>query len=185
MSLKIIQHNTNKSRTATLEMLEYMNTNNIDMALVQEPYVCKQAKYKFSIPDLRNWTLIADIRTKFLSCIIIKSHLNSEMLHLRNMSSEHVTAVSLELDSPAIFIASPVDRYNTVHYPAPRSLQFLERRATDLAFVDADWGNCTEDRRSCTGFIFLLNGSPVSWDTKKQRTVALSTTEAEYMALAE
>lgn len=53
------------------------------------------------------------------------------------------------------------------------------------AYVDADWGNCTEDRRSFTGYVFMLNGSPVSWDTKKQRTVALSTTEAEYMAMAE
>jgi hypothetical protein len=91
MPLKIIQHNARKSRTATLEMLEFMYTNNIDMALVQEPYVYKQAKNKFSIPDLRNWTRIVDTKTKFLSCIIIKSHLNSKILHLRNVSTEHVT----------------------------------------------------------------------------------------------
>jgi hypothetical protein len=52
-------------------------------------------------------------------------------------------------------------------------------------FVDADWGSCPENRRSYTGFVFLLNGGPVSWDSKKQKTVALSTTEAEYMALSE
>jgi hypothetical protein len=52
-------------------------------------------------------------------------------------------------------------------------------------FIDADWGSCTEDRRSFIGYIFLLNGGPVSWDSRKQRTVALSTTEAEYMALSE
>jgi hypothetical protein len=106
MPLKIIQNNARKSRTATLEMLEFMYTNNIDMALVQEPYVYKQAKNKFSIPNLRNWTRIVDTKTKFLSCIIIKSHLNSKILHLRNVSTEHVTAASLQLDSPAIFIAS-------------------------------------------------------------------------------
>lgn len=52
-------------------------------------------------------------------------------------------------------------------------------------FVDADWGNATEDRRSFSGYVFLLGGGPVSWESRKQRTVALSTTEAEYMALSE
>ena len=52
-------------------------------------------------------------------------------------------------------------------------------------YVDADWGGSTLDRKSHSGFMFLLGGSPISWDSRKQRTVALSTTEAEYMALAE
>lgn len=37
-------------------------------------------------------------------------------------------------------------------------------------------------RRSTCGYLFLLNGAPISWATKVQKTVALSTTEAEYMA---
>ncbi|XP_026332002.1 gastrula zinc finger protein XlCGF46.1-like [Hyposmocoma kahamanoa] len=54
-----------------------------------------------------------------------------------------------------------------------------------VCYVDADYGNNLVDRRSYTGFVFLLNGTPISWEARKQRTVALSTTEAEYMALAE
>jgi hypothetical protein len=57
--------------------------------------------------------------------------------------------------------------------------QFLE------GFVDADWGNCPNDRKSFTGYVFMLGGGPVSWDARKQKTVALSSTEAEYMGLAE
>lgn len=52
-------------------------------------------------------------------------------------------------------------------------------------FVDADWAGCPVDRRSYTGFVFNLSGAAVSWESRKQRTIALSSTEAEYMALSE
>lgn len=51
-------------------------------------------------------------------------------------------------------------------------------------FSDSDWANDKEDRRSTTGYIFCNSGGAVSWCSKKQQTVALSTTEAEYMALS-
>ena len=53
-------------------------------------------------------------------------------------------------------------------------------------FSDSDWGGDPGERRSTTGFYFSLtsHGSPISWKTKKQPTVALSSCEAEYMALA-
>ena len=55
---------------------------------------------------------------------------------------------------------------------------------TGLGFTDADWGG-SDDRRSIGGYTFLLNGSAISWNSKKQSTVALSSTEAEYMALTQ
>jgi len=45
-------------------------------------------------------------------------------------------------------------------------------------YVDADWGNCIIDRRSYTGYIFILSEGAVTWESRKQRTVALSSTEA-------
>lgn len=50
------------------------------------------------------------------------------------------------------------------------------------AFADADWANDRGDRRSITGWVAKLNGDPVSWSSKKQRVVALSTCEAELYA---
>lgn len=54
-----------------------------------------------------------------------------------------------------------------------------------IGYVDADWGGSIDDRRSFTGYAFMMSGGIITWDSKKQRTVALSTTEAEYMALSE
>ena len=52
-------------------------------------------------------------------------------------------------------------------------------------YVDADWGGDITDRKSYTGYVFKLAGASVSWESKKQRTVALSSAEAEYMGLSE
>jgi len=55
-----------------------------------------------------------------------------------------------------------------------------------IGFSDADWASSVEDRWSTKGYCFsLTKQSPaISWKTKKQPTVALSTCEAEYIGLA-
>jgi hypothetical protein len=59
------------------------------------------------------------------------------------------------------------------------------RQLVDVcAYADADWANDKGDRRSVTGWVAKLNGDPISWASKKQRTVALSTCEAELYAEA-
>lgn len=50
--------------------------------------------------------------------------------------------------------------------------------------MDADWAGDRSDRKSTSGAIFAVSGSLVSWVSKKQTTVALSTTEAEYISAA-
>ncbi len=49
-------------------------------------------------------------------------------------------------------------------------------------YSDSDWGNDSNDRRSFTGWVFLLHDAAISWQSCKQPTVALSSVEAEYMA---
>lgn len=51
-------------------------------------------------------------------------------------------------------------------------------------FSDADWAGDLDNRKSTTGFVFKLAEGTISWGSKKQRVVALSTCEAEYIALS-
>lgn len=52
-------------------------------------------------------------------------------------------------------------------------------------YADADYAMDKEDRKSTSGYIFKVYGCTVSWSSRKQQTVAKSTTEAEYVALSE
>ena len=72
---------------------------------------------------------------------------------------------------------------------ATKSLILVYSRDGDFNLhgeIDADWSGDNEDRRSTTGFFFKLglSGGAVSWQTKKQQTVALSSCEAEYQVQA-
>ena len=75
-------------------------------------------------------------------------------------------------------------------------LRYL-RRTTDSAlcfrksdlnlqgYVDADMAGDVDNRKSTTGYVHTLGGTAVSWVSKLQKIVALSTTEAEYVAVTE
>lgn len=55
-----------------------------------------------------------------------------------------------------------------------------------VGYVDSDWGGNEIDRKSTTGYLFkLFENCTISWNSRKQKSVAASSTEAEYMALFE
>ena len=53
-----------------------------------------------------------------------------------------------------------------------------------VGYADADWAGDVNTRKSTSGYAFQIGGSTISWMSKRQSTVALSTTEAEYVALS-
>lgn len=53
------------------------------------------------------------------------------------------------------------------------------------AYTDADWAGQQDTRKSTGGLILQFNGSAVSWSSKTLRTIALSSQDAEYMALSD
>ncbi|KAM6546251.1 hypothetical protein CsatB_026987 [Cannabis sativa] len=52
-------------------------------------------------------------------------------------------------------------------------------------FIDSDYAGCIDTKRSLTGYIFTALGGCISWKSNLQKVVALSSTEAEYMAATE
>jgi hypothetical protein len=61
--------------------------------------------------------------------------------------------------------------YSTGHHPIQ-------------GFTDADWASCPETRRSIGGYCFLIGGAFITWQSKRQMTVAQSSTESEYVSLS-
>jgi hypothetical protein len=53
-----------------------------------------------------------------------------------------------------------------------------------VSYSDSDWAEDSE-RRSVSGLLFKLAGGPISWISRRQPTVSLSSTEAEYIAMNE
>ncbi|CAB3998883.1 Hypothetical predicted protein, partial [Paramuricea clavata] len=75
-------------------------------------------------------------------------------------------------------------------YKISNDIQMLnsEKKALSERFKmddrDSDWAGDINTRRSTSGYVFQIANSTVSWSSKRQRTVAKSSTEAEYIALS-
>jgi hypothetical protein len=68
-----------------------------------------------------------------------------------------------------------------------RGLGIMYRRTEEVslqAYSDSDWAGDKVDRKSTSGYIAMLANGPISWRSKKQSIVALSTAEAEYVSLS-
>ncbi|UYV78997.1 hypothetical protein LAZ67_17000580, partial [Cordylochernes scorpioides] len=112
------------------------------------------------------------------------------LLYLANSSRPDMTFAVTKL---AQFCSNPGERHwqaakHILRYlQATKNVSLIYKRGSDdiLAFSDSDWANDIDDRRSTSGSAVTINGCLVSWRSKKQNCVSLSTMESEYIVLAQ
>ena len=102
--------------------------------------------------------------------------------------SYSITKLSQHLDKPTLMHLNDAKHVlRNLKGTVDRNLVFRksEKPLSISGFCDADWG-ASEDRRSIIGYGFKLSSdcTLISWKSRKQPTIALSTCEAEYMSLA-
>jgi len=105
--------------------------------------------------------------------------------HTRPDIAEAVGCLSRNLERPTKEhwdAGMKVLRYlkGTINY----GINFQGKNMKLEGYSDASWAS-TPDMKSISGYVFMFNNAPISWRSKKQTVVALSSTESEYVALAE
>ena len=91
--------------------------------------------------------------------------------HMAKPSMDHWTAAKAVLR----YIAGTLDL----------GITFKHTGTPVEGYCDADFAGDLDTRRSTTGFVFILSGGAICWSSRLQPTVAVSTSEAEYMASAQ
>jgi len=111
------------------------------------------------------------------------------LLYLSNCTRPDLAHATSQL---ARFMAAPTQQHwgaakGVLRYLAGTlgmGIQYGKGNSQVVGYGDADYAGCVDTRRSTTGYIFMLNGGAVSWSSKRQSCVTLSTAEAEYVAAA-
>lgn len=106
-----------------------------------------------------------------------------DITHAVNMLSRYMQAPT----SQHLIAAKKVLRYikGAISYGLTFKTGEQNKDIKITAYSDSDWGGDIADRRSTTGYCVFVNDNLVSWSTKKQVTVALSSAEAELIAMTE
>ena len=113
---------------------------------------------------------------------------NYGMIETRPDIAEAVGVVSQFSSNPTKEHAEAVERIlgytNSTHDLGLHYRHDAEKPDLHM-FVDADWAGDPNTRRSTTGWVAMLSGAAISWASKRQKSIALSTMEAEYIAASE
>nr|XP_016483383.1 PREDICTED: uncharacterized protein LOC107804081 [Nicotiana tabacum] len=102
----------------------------------------------------------------------------------------------VEFDCTGPAVSSPLDPYSklqadmgelmpdpTIYRHLVGKLNYLTNTRSDLYFAVLYWAACRDSRRSVSSFFITLGGAPISWKSKKQISISMSSAEAEYKSM--
>ena len=165
---------------------------------IGQPAYTESLLQKFEMDMARSVATPVDTGTKLLKTVdndecIDQRQYQSAIGSLLYLSVATRPDIAFAVSNAAKFSAQPGKQ----HWTAVKRIMRYLRGTTNLGLIftpqvsaecigysDADWGGDLEDRKSTSGYLFQISGAAVSWRSKKQTCVALSTAEAEYVALA-
>jgi hypothetical protein len=171
-----------------------INRNEDGISLSQGSYIDTLLK-RFGMEDSRNVSnpLNPNVRLENEEC---EDNPADRNLYLSLVGSLMYAALGSRPDIS--FAVSSLSRYNSaplaIHLTAAkRVLRYLKSTSGFRlhfpscnkglqGFTDSDWAGCRSTRKSVGGLIFQINNGTISWQSKSQTVVALSTLEAEFIA---
>ena len=169
-----------------------------NMIWIGQPSYTKELLIRFKMEESKPVDTPFDVSMKLLKAkegdeLFDKMKYQSAVGSLLYLSTRTRPDIAYAVSHIARFAAEPTPAHWTA---VKRILRYLngtqnlgltyvnENNSNLMGYSDADWAGDLNDRKSTSGYLFKLCGSVVSWKSKKQSCVALSTAEAEYMALA-
>lgn len=165
---------------------------------VGQPAYTEKILHRFDMQNSKPVSSPVNPDVKLTVCENSDDVYNQEMYQavvgsLLYLSTKTRPDIAFAVSSAAHFCASHTQEHWTavkriLHYlNGSRHLGLLYKAnaLSEIAgYSDADWAGDVGDRKSTSGYVFLLGGAAISWKSTKQTTVALSTAEAEYIALS-
>ncbi|KAJ8767923.1 hypothetical protein K2173_020863 [Erythroxylum novogranatense] len=95
----------------------------------------------------------------------------------------YLTAIRPDIMHAVSVISRYMECHTEIHLlTAKRILQCLQEWRKVLGFIDSDYAGDSDDRKSTSGYVFMMGIGVVSWSSKNQPIVTLSSTEAEFVA---
>ncbi len=165
--------------------------------LHQKQYILSMLQ-KFGLMDAKSVSTPADQNVKLVKDDGVSKKLEDKAHYQSMVGSLLYAAMSTRPDiahavgAVSKFCAQPTEAHLTAVKRVLRylsgtrdfALKYQKSKEPPIGYADADWAGDHDDRHSTSGNVFIFGGGAISWLSKKQAVVALSTSEAEYIALS-